>query len=157
MNDQYVSANCSVCKHESRADIENAILAGLTTAKSIALQYGISESSLSNHRNKHMSNYLKDRLRDLAYEKIAKGETKDCTLNELIGALKYIDEQDQKTWGDCSQCVHKQNSVTYALKDFLGNENTKVKIKIKEFPPGMYTAEEEEEMRAMIEESNHEN
>lgn len=112
--EKYSVANCSVCTHERRNEIEEKLITGLHTQKSIAQEFNISEPSLSNHKNKHMLDTLKDNLKCIIFERIKRGALKDASFSEIISALKYIEEDNKQL------NITPLKSVDEAINDYLG-------------------------------------
>ncbi len=121
MNEEkYSVGNCSICTHECRNKIEDLLMSGMRTQKSIAEEFSISPPALCNHRNKHMLENLKDHLKAIIFERVRKNALKDASFSEVINALKYIEESDKKLE------IAKNKSIEESINEFLGTDFIKL-------------------------------
>lgn len=74
-----MSRTCTVCGHESRLEIDRALL-GSDSYRNIAARFGVTTSSLQRHRNEHIPGRL---LKAKDVEEIAEADT-------LKSELEYV-------------------------------------------------------------------
>jgi transposase-like protein len=63
---------CTVCRHSERAQIDNALVSGTGTFRSLASRFGLSASSVRRHRRDHLPDTL---VRAHAAKEIADAES----------------------------------------------------------------------------------
>lgn len=119
---KYIPA-CAVCAHEKREEIDQYLLDGKTTQKALALQYGVSEQSVSNHKNKHVldSSMNIERLQLMVQKALAKDLEPD-NIGELVRLLEYADKLNSMKCATCEyklRVEHPHMTIESALKAFL--------------------------------------
>lgn len=102
MEEKYTVQTCSVCKNLKRDEIENELMTRARSQKDIAKSYGISEASLSNHKNKHMLLNMRERLKIIIQKSIMDGLEPD-NVGELIRLIEYVERMDNENFLDAKQ------------------------------------------------------
>ncbi len=107
MVESYKEPRCSVCRHPDIDKINELLLAGERTQKSIAEEFGLVEASLSNHKNSHALIDFKEKLREIALRGLSR--RLDCkSVGELIETIKLVEKFDEK---NCELCAYKINAI----------------------------------------------
>jgi len=120
---KYIPA-CGCCTHEFREEIDSKILSGKYTQKQIAVDYGISEQSVSNHKNKHVldSSENVERLQLLVQKALQKDLEPD-NIHELVKLLEYNDRLETRKCETCSFRNKINKTLEEAIKEFIGFED----------------------------------
>ncbi len=120
---KYIAA-CACCNHEKREEIDQKILSGKFTQKSLAVEYNVSEQSISNHKNRHVLDGSEnvDRLKLMVQRALAKDLEPD-NVGELVRLLEYHDKLNK-----CEECEYRLRAdrpvrtVEQALAEFLSED-----------------------------------
>lgn len=99
MEEKYTVSTCSICKHKERDQIEKEILSRIKSQREIARKYGVSEPSLSNHKNKHMLLNMRERLKMIVQKSIMDGLEPD-NVSELLRLMDYVERMESENYLD---------------------------------------------------------
>ena len=97
-----MSRPCKVCTHKDRKSIDRQIVSGVPMPQ-LSRQYGMSEDSLRNHRDKHISRQMQTASEQIAKRQgidlFARTEKLMLTLEELVDQAKEKGKHDRLLQG----------------------------------------------------------
>src|SRR5690348_13672222 len=92
---------CTICSHERRAEIDQAIAAGNESNRAIASQWGVTSSSVDRHKQAHMTQALaaatsrRESQDDSLLDRIEHGyEQAQALYSTALTVLKRVENDD---------------------------------------------------------------
>jgi hypothetical protein len=128
---------CTICKHESRHEIDSALVSGIASIRTVSQQYGVSKDALTRHvRSGHIAKKIQkaqiardaveaenllsriqkhqDRF-DKLIERVQKTGDIDWELKVLHGLKEYLDLEGKAT-GAFREKIEHSGGLTIANK-----------------------------------------
>jgi hypothetical protein len=106
---------CSVCSHEKLAEIDRALLSGVTY-RTLAAQYGLSASALCRH-TKHLARYQKNIqiYHDQKYNRVMldKLELIEARLDRI-----FKDAEDRRSLRVALDCLREYSRLLTSMEKF---------------------------------------
>jgi hypothetical protein len=87
LREEYMLVRCTICNHDRRQEIEQALLRG-DSHQTISLQFSVSRGVVSRHL-RHIGEAVK-RARELAEVEIERGKSVLMQLRELVSQAQYL-------------------------------------------------------------------
>lgn len=110
---KWTEKRCKVCMMPERNQFENELLEGTLNGKELAAKYGLTETQVSTHKNRHIlsAGTLKEHLKVMIAKSINSHAISPENVGELIQLLEFTEKMQDNLYLDGTRKLEQYKKV----------------------------------------------